>query len=467
MKELLKKFSAFSVGPMVGAILSFITVPLITHFISPDEYGKSSMFTVAQGTVSMLIYLGMDQAFVREFNLSKDRLDKLMSNAIAIPLLLSLVLDIVILTNVQFVSYILFDDKTEFTAVYLMALMLPFMVIETFSYLKIRMEEKGLTYSFFTILLKLFILIFTIILFLTYEKSFRSVVYAMALAEIANGIILYFLVISPMGLSFKYMDKPLLMQMLKFGLPLVPATLLGWALTSMDKVMLRGMDTYTELGLYTAAFKIVSVLSIVQSCFTLFWAPVAYRWHDSKVPLKNFDNVCKVVAGLMSILCLGLLLCKDLVAIILGSSFAESMYIFPFLLLNPIMYTMSETVAVGIAFSRKTHYTIIVSAISGGVNIVLNYLLIPEFQATGAAIATGISYLVFFWARTFISRKLWWKFPIDKFVIYTIMILINCTIHTFVHGWLPYIVSAVSIILILLLNVGDAKGLLSMMKEER
>ena len=56
MKDLIRKFSAFSIGPIAGALLGFLTVPIITHFISSAEYGKTSMFTLAQGAVSMLIY---------------------------------------------------------------------------------------------------------------------------------------------------------------------------------------------------------------------------------------------------------------------------------------------------------------------------------------------------------------------------------------------------------------------------
>ena len=465
MKELIKKFSAFSVGPIVGAVISFITVPLITYFISPEEYGKSSMFTLAQGTVSMIIYLGMDQAFVREFNLVKDRLDKLMTNAIIVPAIFVVVLDAIIVCAAPYISVLLFDTKDEVFAVYLMAIMFPFMIVEHFSFLKIRMEEKGLQYSFFTILLKTLIMILTIVLFLIYEKSFRSVVYAMALAEIINGLILLFMTIIPLHLKLSYVDKPLIHRMLKYGLPLIPASILGWALTSMDKVMLRTMCSYSELGLYTAAFKIVSALGIVQTCFTLFWPPVAYRWYEEKVDNSNFKNINDLVAAIMSLLCLGLLLFKDAVAFILGDSFTEAIYIFPFILLNPIMYTMSESVAVGIGFTRKTHYNIVVSGLSGVTNIVLNYLLLPVLEGKGAAIATGVSYMVFFWARTLISRKLWWKFPIDKYLIYTIIIIINCAVHTFITGYISYIVSAVSIVLVIVLNISEIKKLQESLKK--
>ena len=88
MGNIIKKLGAFSIGPIAAAFLGFLTVPLITYFITPEEYGKASMFTLAQGIASMLVYFGLDQAFVREFHVYKDKLNALLSNAIFVPLFL-------------------------------------------------------------------------------------------------------------------------------------------------------------------------------------------------------------------------------------------------------------------------------------------------------------------------------------------------------------------------------------------
>ena len=467
MKDLIRKFSAFSIGPIAGALLGFLTVPIITHFISSAEYGKTSMFTLAQGAVSMLIYLGMDQAFVREFNQEKENISRLMSNAIIIPIIFVIVLDAFILIKVEFISNILFDSPHEYGSIYLMALMFPFMIMENFAMLKIRMEERGGLYSFFSVLLKLIVLLATITLFFLYEKSFRSVVYSMAVAEIVNGIILYFVIVNRLKLSIKYFDRGLLVKMLRFGLPLIPASLLGWILTSMDKIMLRTMCTYSELGLYTAAFKIVSVLSIVQTCFTLFWTPVAYRWYEEDVSKTRFEIINRLVSFIMTEMCLSLLLLKNLVAWILGQDFVNAIYIFPFILLYPIMYTISEATCVGIVFKRKTYYNILISSVAGMVNIGLNYMLIPVLYGKGAAIATGISYMVFFWMRTIISRKLWWKFPIGRYLIYCTVILFNCYVHTFFSTSSIYIISATSIFVIAALNLKDLKAIVNRFNLEK
>lgn len=466
MKSFLKKLGSFSVGPIVSAFLGFITVPLVTYFISTEEYGRCSMFTLAQSAAAMLIYLGLDQAFVREYHSFSDRIDRLMANVIRIPLCMVLLIDIVLLCMPSRISVILFDTPDEHLAVYLLALMLPCMVFENFGLLKIRMEERGLQYSCFVILLKALTLVFTVLLFLSYEKSFRSAIYAIAAAEIVTGLALLLVTMRHVPLLTEPVDRALVGRILRFGLPLLPASMLGWALTSMDKVMLRAMCSYSELGLYSAAYKIVNVLGVVQSCFTLYWVPLAFRWYGEKKDNRYFSAANEIVACIMCAMCFGVLLCKDLVALILGTNFARAVYIFPFIMLYPIMYTMSETTAVGISFARKTGYNILISSISAGTNIILNYLLIPDLGGVGAAIATGVSYIVFFWGRTLVSRKKWYRFPIQKYLLYTAVILLNCGLHTFMTGWVPYVVSAGSLLLVVAVNLKIAKNAYALLKEE-
>lgn len=465
MKKLLGKFGAFSIGPITSAFIGFITVPLVTYFISPEEYGKASMFTLAQGIMSLFVYLGMDQAFVREFNLNRDNLSKLLSSSMIIPVAFSVIISSGIVLFKDKVSIFLFGMVGENVAVYFLAVMLPFMVIENFSLLKIRMEEKGLQYSFFNILLKILVLIFTILLFITYEKSFRSVVYAMAAAEIFNGTILLITAIRPLRLRYNKVDRNLILKMLKFGVPLIPAMMMSWILSSMDKIMLRTICGYTELGLYSAAFKIVTILSIVQTCFTLYWTPVAYRWHEENINKNNYNIINRVVALTMSIMCLMLLISKNIVGFVLGDSFVDAIKIFPFLLLYPIMYTMSESTCVGIGFSRKTYYSILVSGVACAVNLVLNYIFISSYGAIGASIATGISFIVFFSMRSLISRKLWWKFDLGVYYYIIPVLIINCYVHSFYEGYIVYIVSISSIFIIALLNVKKIKEIIVMCKD--
>ncbi len=451
MKGFLNKILGFSLGPFAVALLGIILVPIITRFISPEEYGKTGMFVVAQGLIAVIMYMGMDQAFAREFSATKGSKDDLMVNAMLLPLAISVVLGVGMFLLKDWVSYLLFDNEEETLAVCLMAIMFPFMVVQQFGLLKLRFEEKGFLYSFLSILLKVWTLILCVTLLVTYQRSFRSVVYGMALAEILNGIVLGIVSFRNFHLTHGCIQAERIKVLLKFALPLIPATAISWLLTSMDKVMLRSLCTYDELGLYTAASKIVNALGIIQTCFTTIWVPVAFRWHEEGKDRKYFELVMKLVAAGMSCICFGILMCKDLIGWFLGDDFVKAIGVFPFLMLQPIMYTMSETTTLGISFNRKTGYNIVVSLLSGLTNLVLNYFFIPIWGGVGAALATGISYVVFFAVRTWISRRLWYKFPVGIFCICIVMACANCAAHTFVSGAIPYVFSAISVVLMIII----------------
>ena len=291
-------------------------------------------------------------------------------------------------------------------------------------------------------------IIISVLLLVGYQRSFRSVVYGVAVAEIINGTVLGIVSMGKLRISGKIIQPDQIKALLKYALPLIPASTLSWVVTSTDKLMLRTMCTYEELGLYGAASKIVAALGIIQTCFLTIWVPVAFRWYEEGKDHKYFTLVMKVVAAVMSCACLGILLCKNLVGWFLGEDFMRAIAVFPFLILSPLFYTISETTVLGISFQRKTGYNIIISLTSGAANLVLNYFLLPIWGGVGAAIATGVSSIVFFGMRTWLSRRLWYRFPVGLFAVLICVIVLNCAAHTFMSGAIPYVLSLCSLLLL-------------------
>jgi len=71
----------------------------------------------------------------------------------------------------------------------------------------------------------------------------------------------------------------------------------------------------------------------------------------------------------------------------------------------PIMYTISETTVMGINFKGKTKKHILIASVAAIINLLGNSFLVPIYGAKGAAISTGIAYVVFFGMRTYMSKK--------------------------------------------------------------
>src|SRR5699024_2827309 len=144
-------------------------------------------------------------------------------------------------------------------------------VLERFILLSIRMDERALEYSVYSIIIKLFIFIFTIILLLVGRRDFLVIVYSTIFGQFIGDILLFIKYRNLLVFKKADFDLKLIKKMFYFGLPIIIAASLNSLLNTIGRFFLRGYSTFHELGIYTAALKISGILSIVQSTFTSFW----------------------------------------------------------------------------------------------------------------------------------------------------------------------------------------------------
>lgn len=463
MEGLLKKLGQFSIGPIVGALIGFITVPIITYFISPEEYGKSSMFTLAISILQLFVFLGMDQAYTKRYYETVNR-SKLLTNAIFPAFVLVMAIDLGLFLGKGKVAELLFGSSEEIICVYALIIILPGLAIEKFALMDIRMQQRGVLYSVMSILLKTLTLICIVTLFVQYQKSFRAIVFGTTVAQLLYSGILLFCVRKSFIIRASLLDWLEIKSLLKFGLPIVPVSIIGWALSGMDKVMLRGFCDYSELGMYEVAFKVVNIIGIAQTCFTSFWVPVAHQWNNDNVDKERFVYIGRLISLAMTGIFVLVLLFKNVIFFILADDYGQAVNIVPFLLIYPIMYTVSEVTVMGIYFKEKTLNLLFVSLAASIVNIALNCILIPKAGAIGASIATGVSYTVFFWIRTLISRRIWFKFPVKEYIFITAILFVLSFCNIWIHGIGVYIINCCSIPIIVYYFRNELKDIFHYLK---
>ena len=197
-------------------------------------------------------------------------------------------------------------------------------------------------------------------------------------------------------------------ELLKYGFPFVFVYIVNWLFQSIDKFTITAFKGYEEVGIYSSANSIISMLNIIQTTFSTFWTPVAYEHYKEKPEDTGFFiKVNDIVTFIMILFGIGFITCKGLISLLLGPQYRTASYIMPFLVFMPIMYTISETTVQGIAFVKKTNYYLWIAVISAVTNAIGNFMLVPSMGAKGAAISTGISYVIFAILRTQISKRLY------------------------------------------------------------
>lgn len=450
--SLTKKFFEYAIGSGLVLLLGFISSPINTRLFSPEEFGKYSMFVLFYSIIGTIGLLGYDQSFVRFFyDENVEARPKLLWFTLKNPLLLTIIISLIIGFYYDYIMNLLF----EYSNVWLFTLVLFGIftqLIGKFVFSILRMEQKGRSFSVLQIIQKILTIVLTLVFYFILSDNFIVLILAFIISNIIIiiiGIVLekrYWTKIS-YSKELKTSEK----ELFKFGFPLLFTFLMTWIFQSADRFFIKFYNDYYELGIYVAAFLIISILNSVQGAFSMFWIPVAYeKFKNNPEDRYFFESVSKLVALVMLVIGVLIILFKDIVILILGNEYRESSFIIPFLVLMPIMYCVSETTVIGINFRKKSKYHILISAFSALVNIVGNLLLVPDFGAKGAAISTGLSYVIFYLLRTWVSKSLYSvDYGIKSFLICTMNLIAFALYASFYKAGFIYIILGIENLIVI------------------
>lgn len=430
-----RKIASFALGPIGGALLAFITLPLITWFFSQEDVGRLSMLNIATSFGILFFSLGLDQAYVREFH-ETDSTPALFKTVLLPGLSLLIISLIVLIALDNTISNFLFEIDSLFLSIAVAIIMIA-MFIARFLSLILRMNERGIAYSMSQVLPKalLLLIIATYVIF-NIDKSFKNLVIAnLASTLLICGIYTWNTRKEWLpGLKQK-IDFSYLKQLLAYGFPLIFGGLAFWGLTATDRIMLKELSNFEQVGLYSVAVSFAAAATIFQSIFSTVWAPTVYKWAAANEGFENIYKVNRYV--LLIVICFFCLagLFSWVVNWILPDNYEEVRWIVISCLGYPLLYTLSETTVVGIGITRRSGLALIASAIAFIVNLIGSFILVPYLGATGAAVSTCFSFWVFFIIRTELSIYAWRKIPRLALYCYSTIAMVGATMNS-IYGQL-------------------------------
>ncbi|EEW6032073.1 oligosaccharide flippase family protein [Escherichia coli] len=425
-----KKIAAFAIGPIGAAILSLITLPIITWLFSQADVGRIAMLQVTISFSTLLFSLGLDQAYVREFHEVDDK-PGLLKRAL-LPGLLILLLTLTILLWFGGTLANLLFEQPEWHLSFLVAITLIAAFLSRFLSLVLRMNEQGLAFSMSQLLPKLVLLVIIgSYVVLEADRNLSNLVLANTTAFLFVCAI--FLVntrrewIAAITASINWQH---LIKMLRFGFPLILGGIAYWGLTAIDKVFLRKLASFEELGVYSVAVSFAGAATILQSVFSTVWAPTVYKWVSKGEGLENVSKVSRYVLAIVVVFFCAAGLLSWVVTLFLPESYLSVQWILVSCLGAPLLYTLSETTVVGIGISRRNSFSMLASLGAFTINVLGNWLMIPYFGAAGAAVSTCVSFWVFFILRTEFSIYLWKPMARRLLYIYSALVVFGSSIFT-------------------------------------
>lgn len=406
----MKKILGFAFGPLAGAVLSLVAVPLSTWVFSPADIGRLNVLQITLSFILLLSVLGLDQAFVREFHEVEHR--PALLRACFAPGFLFLLLSggFFILFSAPLSKWLYGSSSTWWYVGTLLCAVLAF--ASRYLGLVLRMQERGWAYSFSQVLPKaLQLILFFILTQTAFNKNFGHLL----LVTLASSTLVFLIYAwntrNDWLLALQSnIDFAQLQGLLKFGIPLVLASLAYWGVSATSTIALRSLSTLDELAVYAVGNNFAGAAFVFQSIFSVLWAPTVYKWSAQGANMHAVDKIAQQVLAAVCVIAALSAMSAGLADYFLPAHYADVKNILLCMMMQPLLYTLSEVTAVGIGIQRRTELAIWVALAALATNAALSYGLVPRFGAIGAAVANATAFTVFFIARTEASARVWRDF---------------------------------------------------------
>jgi len=443
LSRLLRSGAAYQVAAALSAVIALVLLPLYTRYLTRADYGLAELVLVIVLSLSILVRLGVIEAFVRLHFLDEDaeRRRRLAGTALAVLLAGTTALALLMGLFADPLSELLFDRR-DGTLVWLTALgVWAFTNLEG-AYALLRVEERRRIYLIASLSNVALTVGLTIVLVVGLGEGAQGYVLgnygASAVVLLALWVVLRDRLARPA-------PRRELGPMLRFGLPTVPAELSVFALNVVDRFWVARASGAAALGLYSLAAKLAGVIILVVRAFQYAWPPLAYSVRDDEEAARLYAVVATYYVLATGLLVTALtLLGRWVLRVFAAPDFFGAHVALPWLALGWALYGLYLVLVVAAGRARVTSRNFPAALAGLVVNVAALALLVGPLGIAGAGIALAVAYVVMIAVLFALTRRV---FPV-----------------AFEWGRLARVVGALAVVAVggeLLLPETGAAGLLS------
>ena len=394
----------YTFSNILNKAVGFISMPLFTKFMTPDEFGVINTYLSWVTVISIFIGLFLYQSVVVAFKDFTNDINKYLSSVLTLSFISfifigSLIYGSVIFFNIDVPHYIVLFAIVESYAEFIIAFYLQ----------KLIMKNQYKLYAFISSTFSIFIVILSLVLMFTFFKNNKPMarIFSAFLVETIVGIILGTVILLR---GKKFINLKYWKYSLRYSVPLIIHGSAAYILSQSDRLMLsailKGNDGLFQTGIYSVVYNFGMLAQVVSTAIINVWVPF-FTNSLMKNKINLIDKKAKIFTEVFSFITIGLLLSgpevmrfmvrnKDywsgtnMLVPITASAFAMFLYSF---------FTTTE------GYYKKTFIMSINTVIAAFINVVLNLLFIPKYGAIAAAYSTLVAYIVSAVIHYFMSRR--------------------------------------------------------------
>jgi len=420
MRQILKRLVRMIIGygavQWAGPLLSLIFTPIITRVLNPADYGVADYVFTISSAIAIVATFGLPQALTTHFNDQSDSVwqRRVVGSALVPALAFAAIASVALLILAPWIAQVSFGNQMHTSLFQLVGAAFTSgtvgMILTTAAQSALRVRW-GMTFSVATVLtMAMGNVLFIVILRLGAMGLLLTPILTAATVSVLSAIIARSLIGAPSWSTVKLL--------LKSGAWLLPGAAAVWALQMVDRLFLVRYVSTTELGHYAIANKLAGLLYVALSPLYTAWTPLALATQNDPNARERYASMSRIFVGVVLLAALGLSLFSTEILIILTrpAYLPASPYV-GFLVYGQVFGGIGTLFYAGALASRLLKEVSWSALVGAGVNMLLNFALVPTYKIWGATIATVIGMAVpQLFLYVWVQRKYPIPYPISKLV---------------------------------------------------
>lgn len=371
--------------------IGLISIPIYTRLFTTAEYGLVALYLTYAGLCVTLFTWHTHAAIGRFYYEKGGDFKSFVSTTLALSNMIFL------LSTGLFIFFI--KELAELMAIPIKLLFfIPFVVwIRTVHVIYqqiITQQKKSKEVATLAIISGYGAMVFAIFfVFYLENEKFYGIPIGELIAKTAIGFFIAYKLFAYLKRSFKI---EYVRYIFNYSLPMVPYVISGIVLQQFDRIMINDALGNAQTGLYSFAYNIGMLMSLVISSINTALFPEFLRYLEGKMENKLFGLVKKVFSMEVGIGLLLILFGQEIGMLLGDEKFHESLKIIPIIVMGYVFYAMFTIFNIYIQYLKKNIYSSIAVVCAGALNILLNYIFISKYGYVAAAYTTVISYFFMF-----------------------------------------------------------------------
>ena len=406
LKSLLGLSVGYTLVSVISKISPFLLLPIVTAYLTPDEFGRVAMF---QATLQFLIpFVGAGVAGVISIEflqVSKKELSNfILTGFLVIGGLIALLSVGILLAKDTFEVLLGLDAKY----LYLLPVTSASIAMIAVYSAMLQMQKRIISFSFVNLGIAVLEFSVTIILVVLVQTGVDGRIDAIVYSSL---VILFFVLVQLYRESWYSGELTVttFKNLLSLGSPLVMYQVGFFVVLLTDRLLLAKLMSFSDVGVYMVGLQIGMVVGLIEASALKAWIP----WLFSQLIEEEVDKNTIVHFKMVYLI---LLVLVTLVVIILGNfalkvlfseEYIAASQVIPWVAMAFMFMGMYKVFAQYMFFKRLTLNLMWIGVLVAVVNIPLTYYLILLNGMVGAAQSTFVSYFVAFVLSFLLSRRLY------------------------------------------------------------